>query len=64
MDYCLPALTLSKKECNEIIKIIKDAGLTDSSICRNFPLDLVHVKIDYIGIGVDNLYIMQGSSQI
>ena len=50
-----------KKECGETIKIIKDAGLPQSSIFRKFPLNLVHVASDYLGLGMDNLYIMQGS---
>ena len=64
LEYPLPALTLSKKECGEIIKTIKDVGLPHYSICRNFPLNLVHRKRDYLGIGIGDLYIMHGSSQI
>ena len=42
LEYPLPALTLSKKECGELITVIKDAGLPQSSICKKNPLYLVH----------------------
>ena len=62
--YPLPALTLSKDKCDELIKMIKDAGLPHYSIFRKFPLSLVHVTINYLGLDIGNLYIMQGSHQI
>ena len=42
LEYPLTALTLSKKECDKLIRIIKDIGLPQFKICKNFPLDLVH----------------------
>ena len=64
MEYLLPALTLSKKEYGDIIKIVKDASLPHSSICRKFPINLVHGTSDYLESGMENLYIMQGSYKI
>ena len=62
LKYPLPALTLSKKKFGELIKIIKDTGLPHSSICLKFPLNLVHSTSNYLGLGIYDLYGMQGSS--
>ena len=64
LDYTLPSITLPKKECGELIKMIKYEGLTHYSICLKSPLDLVHDTSNYLGLGTDELYIIQGSYQI
>ena len=66
LDYHLKTVVPPKplkKECGELIKIIKDSGLPHSSICRKFPLNLVHGTRNYLVLGMDNHYIMEGSSQ-
>ena len=64
LEYPLPQLTLTKNECGELITFIKYVGLPHSSICQKFPPDLVHCTSDYLGIGMDELYIVQGSSKV
>ena len=64
LDYPLLALSLSNNECGELIAIIKDSGLPHSSIWKKSPLNFVHGTSDYIGIGMDDLYIIQGSYKI
>ena len=53
-----------KNECGELITIIKYAGLPQSLICKKFSPELVHCTSDYLGIGMDNLYTMQGYYKI
>ena len=63
MEYPLLALKLLKKECGKLIAIIKDAGIPKSSIYRKLPIGLVHRATNYLGLGMDDLYILQDSYQ-
>jgi hypothetical protein len=64
LQYPLPALTLSEKECNRIIRPVLDAGLNKASICKKFPKAVIHGPNDEGGLNITNLYTHQGISRI
>lgn len=65
LKYPLPAATtLSRSECNSIMKPVLDAGLPATSICHNFPRKVLYGSTDESGLGKMNLYIEQGLSKI
>ena len=64
LQYPMKALTLSKDECKNIMKPILQAGLQKSSLCSKYPRDVVFGAQDEAGIGIDDLYIHQGTERI
>ena len=64
LQYPLPALTLTKKECRKLTSPIHEIGLPQSRICRKFPKDLVYGSTDTLGLGLDDLYVDQGTSKV
>ena len=64
LQYPLPALTLSEKECNKIMQPVKAVALSRTSISRNFPLDVLYGPKEEGGLGLDHLYIMQGAMHL
>merc|ERR1712018_377918 len=64
LQYPLPALTLSKKQCDDLVKPIHAVGLTQSGICRKFPKDLIYGSKELHGLGWDDLYVDQGTSKV
>ena len=64
LSYPLPALTLSEKECNKIMKPILDAALAKTHVCRNFPHAVVYGPKQEKGLGFSNLFLNQGLSHI
>ena len=64
LQYPMKALTLTKEECKNIMKPILQAGLQKSSLCLQYPRDVVFGSQDEAGIGIDDLYIHQGSERI
>ena len=64
LSYPLPALTLTLKECNRIMKPVLDAGLAKTHVCRNFPHAVIYGPKKEKGLGIPNLFISQGLSHI
>ena len=64
LEYPLPALSLSRKDCQQIMKPVKDAGLSQASVCHTFPLDLVYGSTDLMGLGMTDLYVSQGLAHV
>ena len=62
--YPLPALTLSHKECNRIMKPVLDASLAKTHVCRNFPHSVIYGPKSEKGLGITNLFLSQGLSHI
>jgi hypothetical protein len=58
--YPLSTLTLSEKECNHIMAPVLEAGLQNSSICKNYPRAVTYGPTDESGFNLPNLYIQQG----
>ena len=64
LQYLLPALTLTEKECRWIASPMLSAGLSGSRINRNFPRDVLFGSTSDGGIGMWNLYNYQCISEI
>ena len=64
LQYPLPALTLTEKECRWIASPMLSAGLSGSRINRNFPRDVLFGPIFDGGVGMWNLYDYQCISHI
>lgn len=64
LKYPLPALTMTKEECTKIMAPVLAAGLPNSSICRNFPRNVLYGSKDESGMGKTNLYVEEGTSKI
>jgi hypothetical protein len=64
LEYPLPALTLTEKECNRIIRPVLDAGLNKSAICKTFPKAVIHGPKEEGGLDITHLYTHQGLSRI
>ena len=59
LQYPLPALTLTKAECADLVAPIHAIGLPRSHICRKFPKDLVYGYSSSLCLGLDDLYVDQ-----
>jgi hypothetical protein len=62
--YPLPALNLTKKQCELIMTPLLKYLLPALGICRTFPRDLVFAPIKYMGLGVKHLYTVQEIGRI
>lgn len=64
IEYALPATTLSKKDCNEIMwKLIKNF-LPLAGINRYIKRDVLFALPDSQGLGLKNIYLTQGISHV
>jgi hypothetical protein len=57
--YPLPALNLSKEDCEKIMSPILHYCLPAMGFCRNFPKDIVFAPIKDMGVGIEHLYTLQ-----
>ena len=64
IEYPLPALTLSQSECKKIMAPALQAGLNASHISRTFPRDVVYGDKKEGGLGIPDIYHLQGISHI
>ena len=64
IEYALPALTLSEKECTSIMTPLLSTHLPKSGINRNFPRDILYGPVETQGLGVHNIFLTQGISHI
>ena len=64
IQYPLPALTLTRKECAHIIAPILEIGLPKASICRNFPRAVLFGPKKEGGMGLWDPYNFQGLERI
>jgi hypothetical protein len=60
LEYPLAATSLSKKQCDEIMKPIRAAALPALGINRHLPLTVVHGPQQYQGVGIPDLWTVQG----
>ena len=64
IEYALPATTLSKKDCNDIMwKLIKNF-MPRTGINRYMKRDVLYALPDSQGLGLKNLYLTQGISHV
>lgn len=64
LEYPLPALTLTEKDCKYIMAPVIEAGLHSVAICKKFPRAVAYGPIEEGGIEINNIYITQGSSRL
>ncbi len=64
LEYPLPALTLSEKECTEIMWPLLKNILPKSGLVRTIKRDLLYGPTSLQGLGIKNLYLIQGLSHI
>ena len=64
LDYCLPATTLTKAECDNITWQLLKAFLTKSGINRFIKRDVLFASVGAQGLGLKNLFLTQGISHI
>lgn len=63
MKYSLPALTLTKLECTQIMRPALTTALNSLNMSKNFPRDLVYGCPEEKGLGILDLWHEQGISQ-
>ena len=63
-EYSLPAMTLTEKECNEIMKPLLKQFLPKMGINRNIKRDLLYAPTNVQGFNVKNPFITQGVSHV
>jgi hypothetical protein len=64
LEYPLTALTLSEKQCKTIMAPILAVALPKTKVSRTFPRDVVYGPKSLMGLGLNNLYYVQGSKHI
>jgi hypothetical protein len=57
--YPLPAIRLTKSQCESIMAPLLHFCLPAMGVCRNFPRKLVHSTLDYIGLDIKHLFLLQ-----
>jgi hypothetical protein len=60
LEYPLMATSLSKVQCNKIMKPIRSAALPALGLNHHLPLDVVHGPQRYQGVGIPDLWTVQG----
>ena len=64
IEYPLPALTLSEKECTSIMWPILKEFLPRSGMNRNMKRDLIYSSNKFQGLGLKNVYLLQGIAHV
>lgn len=64
LEYPLPALTLTQKECDKIMKPVLTAGLLSTNVTRNYPRVVAYGNKAEGGLGINNLYRTGGLGRI
>ena len=64
LEYPLAATTLTKQECKSIMAKVLDVSLPAGGVWRHMPRAVVHGPIDQMGLGIPDLYVVQGSQHI
>lgn len=64
ISYPLPALRLTRPQCEAIMAPILQYCLPALGICRNFPRKLVFSTFDYYGINVKHLFVIQEIARV
>ena len=64
LEYPMPALTLTKKQCTYIMAPALTAGLAKSGVSSRFPREAVYGPKGTGGLGISSIYTVQGTSRI
>ncbi len=57
--YSLPAINLTRQQCDKLMTPLLTYVLPALGICRNFPRSMVFAPVQYMGIGIKHLYTVQ-----
>jgi Reverse transcriptase (RNA-dependent DNA polymerase) len=64
LRYPLPVTTLTEAECDYIMSPILKWGLPACHVCRNFDRTMVYAPTKFQGLGIPNLYTLQGIGKV
>ena len=64
LTYGLMATAMTEKQCNEAFIPIRNKILPKLSVCRSAPAALVHGPVELGGMGIKDLYTLQGIAHI
>ena len=64
ITFGMEATTLSKEQCQEVFKPIKEGVIPKAGYCRNIPKVVLHGPEKYGGIGIKDLYTIQGTEHV
>ena len=64
LEYSLPSLTLSKKECAELMSPLLQQTLSQAGICSTIPVAVRHGPVMGGGLGLPDMYIRQGTMRV
>ena len=64
LQYPLPATTLTRKQCREIMGPLLAQGLSSSGVVRTLPRVIVHGPVKFQGLGIQNLFTFQQTQHI
>jgi hypothetical protein len=59
LSYPLPATRLTRRQCEAIMAPLLQYCLPAMGICRNFPRKLVFSTLEYMGLDIKHLFIVQ-----
>jgi hypothetical protein len=57
--YPLPAINLTKKQCDKLMAPLLNYLLPALGVCRTFPRSLVFAPIQYMGLGIKHIHTIQ-----
>ena len=60
LQYPLLALSLTRKQCDQLVHPIYETALPKSHICREFPQGLLYASKDVLGLDFPDMYVLQG----
>jgi hypothetical protein len=64
LEYPLTCMTLTKKQCEKIMRPAMSSGLAKSHIYRSFPTSLIHAGAEALGAGLPHLFTVQGIARL
>ena len=64
LEYPLGATILLLQQCNRLVKPIHDLVLLRCKICWNIPLAIKYGPREIIGLGLTNLFYLQGIEKL
>ena len=64
LEYCLPATTLTQKQCKQVMRKLLPRALPKMKVVRSINRDAVHLPKEYKGLGIKDLYTTQGIEHI
>jgi hypothetical protein len=64
LEYPLTCTTLTKKQCEKIMRPAMSAEMEKSHICRSFPTSLLHAGSEGLGAGLPHLFTVQGIARL